>query len=117
MFMPVVQEFEIDADRMTAADRAISPLEWRVVLLARRDADRPGWETSATRFPWLRRMIEALTGLGGVPRLADQRLEKLRLFICMRRRGDSRAEAVGAELVAMGLAPLALCRLEAAAMR
>ena len=112
MYMPrPASEIEIGA----AADHAISALEWRVALLARRDADRRGWEAASSRFPRLRRVIEAITGLGGVPRLADQRLETLRLFICMTRRGDSRAEAAAAQLVAMGLAPLALRRLEAAA--
>jgi hypothetical protein len=88
----------------------ITPLEWRVVVLATRDADCGAWQEP--RFPRLRRLFDALTGWQGVQRLADERLEKLRLFICMKRRGDRRAETLALALVAMGFQPTTLQRLE-----
>ena len=90
----------------------ITPLEWRVVVLATRDADRGAWQAAEPRFRRLRRVFEALTGWQGVQRLADERLEKLRLFICMKRRGDCRAENLASSLVALGFQPATLQRLE-----
>lgn len=95
---------------------AISALEWRVAMLARRDAEC-GWEASEPRFPRLRRILTLLTGVGSIPRLADERLEKLRLFLCMKRRGDRRADVLAADLLAMGFVPVALRKLEAVAVR
>ena len=99
------------------APSALSPLEWQVVLLATRDADRGGWLAGEPRFPRLRRLFEWLTGTRGIQRLADERLEKLRLFICMKRRGDKRAASVAGDLIAMGFVPVALRNLETAVVR
>jgi hypothetical protein len=96
---------------------AISALEWRVAMLARRDAELGGWEASEPRFPRLRKLFAMLTGVGTISRLADERMEKLRLFLCMKRLGDRRADVVAADLLAMGFVPVALRKLEAVAVR
>lgn len=96
-------------------DQAISPLEWRVALLAASDADRG--LVGEPRFPRLRKLFEMLTGTPGIQRLADERLEKLRLFVCMKRRGDRRAEILASDLLAMGFVPVALRKLEMVAGR
>lgn len=114
MYMPSGSaELSIDA----GAEPAISDIEWQVALLARRDVVRGGWQADRPRLPRLSRLIELLTGLSGVRGLANERLEKLRLFLCMTIRGDRRAEIAAAELIAMGYAPLALRRLEAVVAR
>ncbi len=115
MFLP--SGFGQIQQRTQAMEPVISPLEWRVVLLAARDADRRGWEAGARRFPMLGKLFEIFTGSRGIQRLADERLEKLRLFICMKRRGDRRADVVAGDLLAMGFVPVALRNLEAAAGR
>jgi hypothetical protein len=97
--------------RVEVGEATISPLEWRVALLAAHDADRGGWKAAEARFPRLRRLFEMLTGEARLPRLADERLEKLRLFLCMARRGDRRAELLAGDLLAMGFVPVALRKL------
>jgi hypothetical protein len=115
MFLPtasgeIQQQLRVD-------ETAITPLEWRIAMLAARDADCHGWDASAPRFPRVRRLFELLTGARGIQRLADERLEKLRLFLCMKRRGDKRADEVATDLFAMGFVPVALRKLEAVAVR
>jgi hypothetical protein len=89
---------------------ALSPLEWRVLLLAVRDADRGCVEH---RFPKLGRLFEMFTGTRPIQRLADERLEKLRRFVCLKRRGDRRADQMAGDLLAMGFVPVALRTIEA----
>ena len=115
MFLP--SAFGDVQQQVQAGDATISPLEWRVALLAAHDAERGGWEVAVSRFPRLRRLFELLTGAGGIQRLADERLEKLRLFLCMKRRGDRRAEILAGDLLAMGFVPVALRKLETVAGR
>jgi len=115
MFLPSGNgEFQ---QKARTGEPAISALEWRVAMLARRDADQGGWEASEPRYPRLRALFEMVTGVGRIPRLADERLEKLRLFLCMKRRGDRRADVMAADLLAMGFVPVALRKLEAVAVR
>ncbi len=61
-----------------------SPLEWKVVALAIREAGE-----MAPREGWLARLIGRATGLAPKLPLADPRLDTLRRFVCdLRRRAD-----------------------------
>ncbi|TVV75157.1 hypothetical protein [Sphingomonas solaris] len=87
------------------ATRHLTTLEERVVMLARRDADRGAFEPSRSGFA---RLLTLLTGVEGPQPLADDRLETLRRFACFERRGDRRAQAAAADLIGFGFSPEAL---------
>ena len=88
----------------------LNPLELSAAMLARTDAGRYGWDASSSSRGKgrLRDLLARVTGIKGVTPLADARLEKLRLFACMVRRGDPRMGAVGDDLRGMGYRPQAL---------
>ena len=94
------------------APRALTALEQRVVLLARRDADHGAILPRQTGFAKLMRL---LTGIEGPQPLADDRLETLRRFACFERRGDRRASDVAADLLGLGFSPEALAGASAIA--
>lgn len=94
------------------AARSLTPLEQRVVLLAKRDADRGAIEPRRSAFA---RLLTVLTGIEGPQRLADDRLETLRRFACFERRGDRRAAHVAADLLGFGFSPEALAGASAIA--
>lgn len=87
------------------ADRHLSPLERRVVRMARDDADRGLIEPRGSR---LARLLRLLTGVEGAQPLADARLETLRRYACLERRGDRRAGDVAARLIGLGFPAEAL---------
>ena len=90
--------------RLAAAERGVA-------LLARTDAARFGWDGAPRRAGLsgaLRRLFVGLTGIEPVPALADPRLERLRLFACMMRRGDARAGPLAEALLHDGFAEAAL---------
>lgn len=97
-------------DHTMFATPGLSPLEWRVVMLARAEADRLRcWASNSAAPGRLRRMLSAITGIeSGIRRLADERLETLRQFVCSVRRGDRAVEMLGATLLTLGFAPEAL---------
>lgn len=99
------------------ADAAeLGALEWRVVALARREADRLG-RAAIVEAGAVRRLLARLTGIRGVARLADDRLEALRRFVCLARHGDLRAAAAAAALGAFGFSTGAIHAVAAAATR
>lgn len=99
------------------ADAAeLGALEWRVVALARREADRFG-RAAIAEAGALGRLFARLTGMRGVARLADERLEALRRFVCLARRGDLRMAAAAATLDALGFSTGAIHAVTAAATR
>ncbi|SFS11959.1 hypothetical protein [Sphingomonas jatrophae] len=86
----------------------LTPLDWRVVALARAEADRHGTAAFRPRTR-LGRMMDWLTGVeGGVRQLADERLETLRRYVGLARRGDRDAATAAAMLATLGLAPAAI---------
>lgn len=99
------------------ADAAeLGALEWRVVALARREADRFGGRALAEAGAF-GRLVARLTGIHGVARLADDRLEALRRFVCLARRGDLRMAAAAAALGGLGFSTGAIHAAAAAATR
>ena len=105
-------------DEVLAVDAGeLGPLEWRVVALARSEADRFGRAATIERGP-LARLLARCTGLrGGVARLADERLEALRRFVCLVRRADRGTTAAATALIAFGFSTAAVHAVAAAAMR
>jgi hypothetical protein len=86
----------------------LTPLDWRVVALARAEADRHGTAAFRPRTAF-GRMVDWLTGVeGGVRRLADERLEALRRFVGLARQGHRDAATAAALLASLGLAPAAI---------
>ena len=90
----------------------LSALEQRVVLLAKRDADRGAIVPRQSGFA---RLMTLLTGIEGPQPLADDRLETLRRFACFERRGDRRAAQVAADLLGLGFSAEALAGASAIA--
>lgn len=81
----------------------LSPLEWKVVSLAMREANEGGCGATARRG-WFGRMVGGATGLRPKLPLADPRLEALRSYVCQVR---DRADASGLDqrLVELGFHP------------
>jgi hypothetical protein len=97
--------------RLVPSIGGLTPGERHAVEIGRDDAFRFGWDAGLAGAGLPRRLIGALarfTGIKGVVPLADQRLEKLRLFTSMMRRRDRRVDAMGDDLLADGLTPAAL---------
>lgn len=97
--------------RLVSTTGALTASEVQAVLIGRGDASRYGWDGSAPHSPLrrlARRVFARLTGIREVTLLADERLETLRLFACMMRRNDRRAEQVAEQLTLMGMSPGAL---------
>lgn len=94
-----------DATAVHLPGLTLSTAERRAALLAHGDASRPGWDGRATLAGWLG---THLFGLRRVQPLADPRLEALRRFACLLRRGDARADAAAAGLRQLGFSPFAL---------
>lgn len=89
----------------------LDPAERTIVLLARADSRRFGWDAAPPRShaaAALRRLFVGLTGIATVAPLADPRLERLRLFACMMRNGDARADAMAERLMLDGYGESAL---------
>jgi hypothetical protein len=82
----------------------LSGLEWKVVALALRETDTCcGADGGPSRFAHLlRRIGRALTGWESPLPLANPRLETLRRFVCMLRRGHRDAAATAQSLVRLG---------------
>lgn len=102
---------ELPPEVMRVPYHALDAAERNVVLLARADASRFGWEGSLPRSraaAALRRLFVGITGVEAVPSLADARLERLRLFACMTRRGDIRGPALAELLMIDGFSEIAL---------
>ncbi len=84
--------------------------EVHAIAVGRADAFRYGWSAAPTPSG-LRRVASWLATLTGVQRVtpfADARLEALRLFACMMRRGDRRLDDLAARLLAAGFSETAL---------
>jgi hypothetical protein len=97
--------------RLVPTIGGLTPGERQAVEIGRDDAFRFGWDVGLPGSGLLQGMIGAvarLTGIKSVVPLADGRLEKLRLFAAMMRRGDQRVHAMGDDLLADGLTPAAL---------
>ena len=94
------------------AARWLTALEQRVVLLAKRDADRGAILPRRSGFA---RLMTWLTGIEGPQPLADDRLETLRRFVGFERRGDRRAAHVAADLLGFGFSAEALAGASAIA--
>ena len=97
--------------RLVARTEGLTRREQDAVAVGRRDALAFGWDASLPRSP-VRRAAAALftrlTGIEGVTPFADERLELLRLFACMMRRDDRRADDIATRLLANGVSPEAL---------
>ena len=105
MHQPLSGSFDrIEEDALTGEQ--LSAIELMVIAIARRDADRGRWEAKAPGR--LRRIMQTLTGVAGVERLADERLEALRRFVCQRRRGDDRMSTTMLDMLEMGFSPEAI---------
>jgi hypothetical protein len=85
----------------------LSGLEWKVVALALRETDTCcGTDDAPSRLAHLlRRIGRALTGWEGPLPLANPRLETLRRFVCMLRRGHRDAATTAQSLVRLGFSP------------
>lgn len=80
----------------------LSPLEWRVVSLALREAGEMSCTGEPSRLRrWLRGVWSAITGWEPRRPLADPRLEMLRRFVCTAR-GRRDAADIAARLIGMG---------------
>lgn len=80
----------------------LSPLEWKVVSLAMREA--AGFECDTGGNGWLGRLFRKASGLRPMLPLADPRLEALRRFTCrVRDRGD--ASDLRPQLLELGFHP------------
>lgn len=111
MFMNALDSACADLARPDQLPAVLTPLEWRVVMLARREADRFGAAAIGSGNAagrWLGRVWSRVTGREGVRRLADDRLEALRQFVCLARRNDRRLCAAATGLAALGFAPAAI---------
>jgi hypothetical protein len=89
----------------TAASTGLDDREVHAVAVGRADAFRYGWSAAPQPTGPLRRLaswIATLVGLQRVTPFADDRLEALRLFTCMMRRGDRRLDDLAARLLAAG---------------
>ncbi|MFS0738088.1 hypothetical protein ABC347_13645 [Sphingomonas sp. 1P06PA] len=119
MFMDAFVPGHADVAGADLAPTVLTPLEWRVVMLARREADRFGAAaigSGSAAGRWLGRAWARMTGQEGVRRLADDRLEALRQFVCLARRNDRRLCAAATGLAALGFAPAAIELARAAAL-
>ena len=85
--------------------------ELNAIAVGRADATGYVWHASlpsSVLKRQIRRFVRLLTGIEGANPLANERLEKLRLFACMLRRGDRRFDGFAAELIEQGYQPRAL---------
>lgn len=98
------------------AEFGLSALDWRVVALARVEADRHGTAAFRPRGRLGRFWDRLVGGRGGVPGLADERLEAMRRFVGLARRRDARVAAAAAALAALGVTTPAVELLRAAAV-
>jgi hypothetical protein len=100
-------------DRLSARDE-------QALDVGRQDAGRFGWDASLPKG-FLRRTIAEwivkVTGLERARPFADERLELLRLFACMMRRGDRRLAGIADRLLILGVGPTALHQAVARALR
>jgi len=83
----------------------LSPLEWKVVALAMREAgDRGcgGYAPPSRIRTFFRAVLRVLTGHPGQLPLADPRLETLRRFVCTARGRAEVASELGRKLVELG---------------
>ncbi len=90
--------------------RWLDDREVHAIAVGRADAFRYGW-SAAPPPSGLRRVaswLAALTGIQRVTPFADARLEALRLFACMMRRGDRRLDDLAARLLAADFSQAAL---------
>ncbi|QJU58029.1 hypothetical protein HL653_09665 [Sphingomonas sp. AP4-R1] len=97
--------------RLVAHEAGLTTAERQAVEIGRDDAFRFGWDAGLVGGRAGRRLMAALAGfvgIRGVMPLADDRLEKLRLFAAMMRRDDRRVHDLGEELRAGGLSAAAL---------
>jgi len=80
----------------------LSPLEWKVVSLAMREAGEAG--RAGDRRGWLSRLFGTAVGLRPKLPLADPRLETLRRFVCrVRDRAD--VSEIKPRLIELGFHP------------
>lgn len=89
----------------------LSRLEWKVVALAIReagDAPCPGRGPIGRIGAWLSRL---LTGTEPARPLGDPRLDALRRFVCVSRRGVAPKPALTDELMGFGYTPAQLAAL------
>jgi hypothetical protein len=82
----------------------LDPVEWRVVALALRDADRAAWQEPrpGSLRNWLARVYSRLTGSMPALSLADPRLDTLRRFVHATRSGRTVADALVPAMLACG---------------
>ena len=115
MQMPRPDSFTRHDTLAHAAGQPLSDLERRVVRLGRADAARGS--PAGARLPALRRLFGSVTGIHHAQPLAEERLEKLRLYACAVHRGDACAPAIAAELRTLGFSADALGTAMALARR
>ena len=111
MFLPDPASCGPTVVASTAAPTGLSKGEIDAATIGRADAARYGWDAAVPRSQVRRlfgRLLFALTGIEKARPLADQRLELIRLFSCMIRRGDRRASGIAADLLGLGYTQQAL---------
>jgi hypothetical protein len=111
-----------DVSELTGPDLRdrLSAREQQAIDVGRQDAGRFGWDASLPKGALRQRLmnwIVSVTGLERARPFADQRLELLRLFACMIRRGDRRLAATSEQLLLLGVGPVALHQAIARALR
>lgn len=85
--------------------------EVHAVAVGRADAFRYGWNAAAPASGIGRRLVSWIATLAGIRRVtpfADERLEALRLFACMMRRGERGLDDLARQLLAAGFSQTAL---------
>lgn len=99
--MPASDSFDRMVVIADAPLAVFSTLEWKVVMLAMREATGWGRGRIRTATRW-RRLVSWFTGQDAVRPLADPRLEALRSFVCAVHSGHRMAGRCAARLIEYG---------------
>lgn len=113
---PTVMEGDFDAG--ATALPLLDRQEVAVIAIGLKDARHHGWRGSRAQRGWLRRCLEAmglaLFGYRPLQSLANERLETLRLLVCVVRRGVDGREALVERLIVLGMTKEAIAAAIAA---
>ncbi len=89
----------------------LSSEELVVIAIGKSDAASFWWRGASEDRQWriwLLTILRATIGQRGVQSLANERLETLRLLVCMTSRRRSEVEATGERLISLGMTPTAV---------
>ncbi len=89
----------------------LSSEELAVIAIGKKDAASFWWRGASEDRRWRIRLLmvlRATTGQRGVQSLASERLETLRLLVCMVVRQQRRVPDMRKQLIALGMAPMAV---------